>query len=71
MEERYALRVHFTDGTSALSGTIGGGKPDLVDATFARDVNAGWEIGAGAVLPDGRVVERTTAERYELAQEAA
>jgi hypothetical protein len=71
MEDTYALRMHFGDGTSALSGTIGGGKPDLVDATFARDVNAGWTLGAGVVLPDGRRVSFVTAELCELAKEAA
>jgi hypothetical protein len=50
------LRVNFTDGTSAIDGTIGGGAPTVLDEEMALDVARGWDLGEGTVLPDGRVV---------------
>lgn len=60
--DTHFVRVHFEDGTNVLSGTIKGGAPDRVDATFARDINQGWKLGVGTRVPDGRVVTRLSAE---------
>lgn len=71
MKDDHVIWVHFTDGTRELSGTLLGGVPDKVDATFADDVNAGWDLGVGAAVPDGRVVCSFTAEHEATAVRAA
>lgn len=62
MNDTHVIRVHFTNGTSAIDGTIEGGAPTLVDDNFAAALDAGWRLGEGTVLPDGRVVARCSAE---------
>lgn len=72
MNDDHVIWVHFADGTRELSGTLAGGAPDKVDATFARDVNAGWDLGVvGAALADGRVIASLSSEHEATALRAA
>jgi len=69
--EDHVVRIHFTDGTSELAGAHVGKAPAKVDERFARDVNAGWDLGVGEVLEDGRVIARFSAEHESQAVRAA
>lgn len=72
--DTHVIRLHFKDGTSALSGTLTGRTADRIDASMARDINGGWALGVGCQAPDGRIVERVTSERdpeLGIASEAA
>jgi hypothetical protein len=69
--DTHVIRLHFTDGTTQLSGTLLGGTPDKVDASFAKDVNAGWDLGRGLVVPDGRIVRSFSAEHESIAVRSA
>ena len=69
--DEHVVRMHFTDGTSELAGAHVGKPPARVDAGFARDVNAGWDLGVGEVLDDGHVIARFSAEHESQAVRAA
>jgi hypothetical protein len=71
MIEEHVVRLHFTDGSSEIAGPHRGKPPVKVDESFAKDVNAAWDLGVGEVMDDGRVVCAFTAEHESVAVRSA